>query len=271
MNSKFSAGIEATYAELPFPVNYLYWKRGNAQLSHLKDTDPAAFFGGWSASVKSKDGDMPALPLARVTRTSEDGSATFERYSTNVLTFLPIAYRMRYELRAKSVNADGREEERVVAVSREYVSGHHKGYQPHKQIFGLVYDSEYKTHAYAILKLNKWSSYISFGKAERAWLKVQVNEDQALLRRYGTVGTKNKSGVIVPNFEVFNEGRSTPIEAIGVDTPYILPVTDELDNIWEQAQEWANCERWNAAGQVFVNNDEIPAPEQTAEEAYPDF
>lgn len=259
--NKFTAGNEAGYAELPFAVNYLYWKRGNAQLAHLKETDPGAYFGGWSASVKGKDGDMPSLPLFRVTRTSDDGTA-YERYSSNVINFLPVAFRMRYELREKSFNAEGREEEKVVKVSREYISGNTVGYQPHKQVFGIVHDNELKVSAYAVLKLNKWSSYLSFGKAERAWVKVKVAENQALVRRYGSIGIKNKAGVIVPNFEEFNAGRSTPIEAIGVDDPIIINVTQELDNVWEQAQEWANCERWNAAGNTEAHVEPIVAPEE---------
>jgi len=259
MSNKFNAGAESSYAELPFPVNYLYWKRGNAQLSHLKDSDPGAYFGGWSASVKGKDADLPSLPLNRVTRTSDDGSATYERYSTNVLHFLPIAHRMRYELREKSVNKEGREEEKVIAVSREYVSGNTIGYQPHKQVFGLVYDSELKVNAYAVLKLNKWSSYITFGKAESAWTKIQVTDEQALIRRYGSIGTKNKNGVIVPVFEEFNNGRSTPIEAIGLDKPFFVAVTPELDEIWEKAQDWAKCEKWNAAGKVAAESMPIAA------------
>lgn len=254
MANKFNAGSESTYAELPYPVNYLYWKRGNAQLAHLKESDPAAFFGGWSASVQGKDGELPPLPLMRVSRTSDDGSATYERYSTNVLNFLPIAHRLRYELREKSVNKDGREEEKVIAVSREYVSGNTVGYQPHKQVFGLVYDADLTVNAYAVLKLNKWSSYITFGKAEGAWKKIDVSDEQALIRRYGTVGTKNKSGLIVPCFEEFNNGRSTPIEAIGLDKPYFVPVSPELDEIWEKAQDWAKCEKWNAAGKIAVES-----------------
>ena len=270
MNNKFSAGREAGYAELPFPVNYLYWKRGNAQMSHLKDSDPAMYFGGWAASVKGKDAEMPALPLLRVTRTSDDGTS-YERYATNVLIFLPVAFRMRYELREKSFNADGREEEKVVAVSREYVSGNTVGYQPHKQVFGIVYDGDkLSVSAYAVLKLNKWSSYLSFGKAERSWTKVKVEDNQALIRRYGSIGVENKKGVIVPNFEEFNQGRSTPIEAVGVGNPIVINVNPELDEVWEQAQEWAKCERWNAAGKVAEHTEPIAAPIEPDFGNYPD-
>ncbi len=257
MNSKFSAGNETQYAELPFPVNYLYWKRGNAQLAHLKETDPAAFFGGWSASVKGKDGDLPALPINRVTRTSNDGTATYERYATNVLYFLPIAYRMRYELRVKSKNSDGREEEKVTAIAKEYISGAHKGYQPHKQIFGMVFDGEGLTvSAYGVLKLNKWSSYLSFAKAEKKWMGIKFDgQTLALVRRYGTVGIQNKNGITSPTFETFNEGQSTPIEAIGFENPILINVTPELDNVWEQAQAWAKCERWNASGNVAESSE----------------
>jgi hypothetical protein len=258
--SKFNAGTEAGYAELPFPVNYLYWKRGNAQMSHLKENDPAVFFGGWSASVRGKDSDLPALPLLRVTRTSDDGN-TYERYSTNVLTFLPVTHRIRYELREKSFNPDGREVEKVVAVSREYISGSTIGYQPHKQVFGIVYSGDdLGVSAYAVLKINKWSSYISFDKAEREWMKVKVGDNQALVRRYGSIGKKTKEGSFVPVFEEFNQGRSTPIEAVGISSPIIINVNPELDTVWEQAQDWSKCERWNAAGKVVEHSEPISAP-----------
>lgn len=250
MNSKFNEGIEASYAELPVAVNYLYWKRGNALLANLKDTDPGAYFGGWSASVHGKEEDYPFLPLPVVTRTSEDGMATFERYASNVINFLPIASRMRYELRKKTQNGDGREEEKVTAVSKDYVSGVTIGYQPHKQVFGLLYSNDMQTFAPAVLKLNKWSSFLSFSKAAREWSKVKVEEGHVLVRRYGTLGIVNKNGNSIPAFEVFNEGKSTPIEAVGVSNPIIIPLNPGMDELWEGAQDWAKCERWNASGRI---------------------
>ena len=267
MSNKFSEGIEKTYAELPVPVNYLYWKRGNAQLSHLEQSDPGAYFGGWAASVIDReDNPFPALPLPIVTRKSDDGKATFERYATNVLYFLPIASRQRYELRQKAINqATGKEEERVVAVAKAYESGVTIRYQPNKQVFGLVYSPDGKQSAPAVLKLNKWSSYISFGNAAKEWAKVKTEDDEILIRRYGSLGAFDKKGNKFPNFEIFNEGKSTPIEAIGTTAPFIVKVTPELDNLWEAAQAWAKCEKWNAPSKAtneltpMIEPEEIPA------------
>lgn len=248
--SKFNEGIESQYAELPVEVNYLYWKRGNGQLEHLKDTDPGAYFGGWTASVDGEEEPRPALPLPVVTRKSDDGKAEYRRYATNVLHFLPIASRTRYELRQKTFDAKkGRDMEKVVAVSKEYTSGVTIGYQPLKQVFGLAYSADGATFAPAVLQLNKWSSFLSFSDAARAWAKVATPDDKALIRRYGTTGTHDKN-LVYPTFNTFNEGKSTPIEAIGTSKPIFITVTPELDKLWENAQAWTKCEKWNAVGKA---------------------
>lgn len=265
--SKFNEGTEKTYAELPVPVNYLYWKRGNGQLEHLKDTDPGAYFGGWAAMVEGNEEKLPPLPLPLVSRKSDDGKAVYQRYAANIINFLPIASRMRYELRAKTFNQKtGREEEKITAVSREYISGVTIGYQPMKQVFGLVFSDDTNTYAPAVLKINKWSSFLSFNKAAQAWMKVKVSDDNVLIRRYGTLGASDKNGSVFPNFETFNEGKSTPIEAIGIDRPMILPLTPELDQLWENAQEWSKCERWNAAGKVEVTEATLPPMPESSDE-----
>ncbi len=265
--SKFTEGTESSYAELPIPVNYLFWKRGNGQMKHLKDTDPGAYFGGWSAMVDGEEDKLPSLPIPIVTRESDDGKASYQRYASNVINFLPIASRMRYEKREKVFdNKKQRESEKVVAVSKEYVSGVHSGYQPMKQVFGLLYSDDGKTNFPAVLKLNKWSSFLSFSKAANKWKSVKISDVQVLIRRYGTVGVIEK-GTTFPNFETFNDGKSTPIEAIGISTPMIIPVTPELDKLWEDAQAWAKCEKWNAQDSVIVEHvNQLPVmPEQSDE------
>lgn len=266
-NNKFNEGTEAMYAELPVPVNYLYWKRGNGQLDHLKETDPGAFLGGWSAMVDGKEDKLPALPLPIVTRKSDDGKSVYQRYASNFINFLPIASRMRYELRQKAFDQkSGREEERVIAVSKDYVSGVTVGYQPLKQIFGLVYSNDLETYNPAILKLNKWSAFLSFNKAAQAWMKVNVPDDSVLIRRYGTLGAVDKQGNVFPNFEVFNDGKSTPIEAIGIRTPLMLKGSPELDQLWEESQAWAKCEKWNAAGKVAQAENVLPPMPEPSED-----
>lgn len=250
--SKFNEGTESTYAELPTDANYLYWKRGNGQLEHKKQSDPGAYFGGWTAMVEGEDGAMPELPMPIVTRKSDDGKAEYKRYASNVINFMPIASRMRYEQRTKAFDQkSGREIEKVVAVTKQYISGVHKGYQPMKQIFGLVF-ADVNTYFPAVLKLNKWSSFLSFSKAAQAYKKIKVPDGMVLIRRYGTVGVGEMDGSVFPKFETFNDGKSTPIEAVKVNTPFIIPITPEFDSLWDAAQAWANCERWNAAAVTEV-------------------
>jgi len=271
MSNKFNEGVESMYAELPVPVNYLYWKRGNGQLEHLKETDPGAYFGGFSAMVESEEGKLSPLPLPIVTRKSDDGKATFQRYATNVIHFLPIASRMRYEMRVKAFNPKrGRDEEKVTAVSREYISGATKGYQPNKQIFGLVFSLDGKVYNPAVLKLTNWSSFISFNKAVQAWMKVKIADNEILVRRYGTLGAYDKQGNVFPNFETFNDGKSTPIEAIDVHSPMIIKSTPEFDQLWNDAQAWSKCEKWNAAGNVALTEDVIQ-PQDDGGNPFGDF
>lgn len=268
-NNKFNEGVSSVYAELPVAVNYLYWKRGNGQLAHLKETDPGAYFGGWAASVASREGDpYPELPIPIVTRISDDGKAQYQRYATNILSIIPIVSRQRYELRKKSMNAEGREEEKVVAISKNYESGVHVGYQPHKQIFCIVVNDNNQM-GYAVVKLNKWSSYLSFSRAAQAWSKVKSTETEVLIRRYGTIGATNKQGQIFPNFETFNEGKSTPIEAIGVLSPRFMPITPELDKLWDDAQDWAKCEKWNASGKLAEEVQDLLPPMPEPSEEFP--
>jgi hypothetical protein len=261
--SKFNEGTESTYAELPTAANYLYWKRGNGQLEHLKESDPGQYFGGWSAMYEGDDGLLPELPLPVVTRKSDDGKASYKRYASNVINFLPIASRMRYEQRAKAFDPKtGREIEKVVAVTKEYISGTHKGYQPMKQIYGLVFSNDMKSYAPAVLKLNKWSSFISFNSAVATWKKIKTAENMVLIRRYGTVGLKDGNGVpFCPNFVTFNDGKSTPIDAVDIAHPIIIPVDPEFDTLWDDAQAWAKCEKWNASIAVVPQDSLPPMPE----------
>lgn len=273
MNSKFNEGVESTYADLPVQVNYLYWKRGNGQLEHLKEKDPGAFFGGFSAMVVDSEGNkLPTLHIPIVTRKSDDGKATYQRYATNVIHLLPIASRMRYELREKQFNTKRqRDEEKVVSVAREYVSGVTKGYQPMKQVFGLVYSPDGSTSAPAVLKIDKWSSFISFNKAVGVWMKVKVEDGEILVRRYGTVGASDKDGNIFPNFESFNDGKSTPIEAIDVQYPMVVKITPEIDKLWEDSQAWAKCEKWHPSAKVQELAPEIHNIEEQNQFGEPEF
>lgn len=256
----FTAGADTGYAELPVKPAFLRWTRGNAQLRAVVQSDPAAYFGGWRAMVKDAEGnDRPALPLPIVDRVSGDGKLTYPVYATNVLEFLPIAHRTRFELRVTEKDPNtGRDKTVIKSVSRSK----REGYTPMRQVFGLVYNGEEK--APAVLIVDKWSSFITFNKAEQRWMKVKTPSGLALVRRYGSVGRKDKAtGAITPNFEEYGKSLSTPIEAIGVEKPRFIEVGDDLVQLHYEAIEWAECPRWNAEGEV--------AAESGIESAYEKF
>jgi hypothetical protein len=54
----------------------------------------------------------------------------------------------------------------------------------------------------------------------------------------------------MPKFETFGQGRSTPIDAIDVANPRFIDASPEFDDLYDQAQAWKMCERWNAEGKV---------------------
>lgn len=235
--SKFSDGSASAYAELPVKVAYLRWTRGNAQLRLLKDTDPAQYFGGWRANVTDRDGNPnPELPLPVVERVSQDGKHVYKVYASNVIEFLPIQHRTRFELRETEVDpVSGREVIKIKATSKKRLPG----YTPVRQVFGLVFVGEQS--APAVLYIDKWSSFISFERAGQKWGKVKEPDGMALVRRYGTLG---KDGL--PVFETYGQSQSTPIEAIGLERPRFVKITPELDSLYEQSLEWRHCSRWNA-------------------------
>ncbi len=241
----FTDGSSSGYAELPVPAAYLQWTRGNSQAQGAVKDDPALYFGGWRAFVQGHDNTpLPTLPLPIVRRVSADGKHPYQVYATNVLTFLPIQHRTRFELRERVVDPQtGREYERTVAVSKK----HGDGYAPHRQVFGLVFGQG--ESAPAVLDVKRWSSFITFERAGGQWNKISVPSGKALLRRYGTLGHV-RDGVALPSFEEYKKSLSTPIEAIGLDKPIFVDITPEMIDLWERSKAWAECPRWNAEGDV---------------------
>jgi hypothetical protein len=235
--SKFTDGSASAYAELPVRVAYLRWTRGNAQLRLIAKDDPAQYFGGWRANVVDKDGKPnPEIPLPVVERVSQDGKHTYKVYASNVIEFLPIQHRTRFELREKTKDPlTGREVIKIKATSKKRLPG----YTPVRQVFGLVYNGD--KCAPAVIYIDKWSTFISFERTGQKWGKIKEPDGKALVRRYGTVG---KDGL--PVFETYGESQSTPIEAIGVDHPRFVDITPELDDLYEQSLAWKECPRWNA-------------------------
>lgn len=252
--NKFSDGSSAAYVDLPVEAAYLSWTRGNAALRSIASVDPGAYLGGWRAFVMGRKDDqeieLPKLPLPIIERVSEDGKHPYKVYAHNYVNLLPIQHRTRFELRKKVKDEQtGREFDKVVDISRE----RREGYAPYRQVFGILYSNDGKEHAYAVLKVWKWSAFISFERAGQAWNKITVPTGKILLRRYGTVGTKSGNDT-VPNFEIYGQSRSTPIEAIGLNKPIFFDITPELDQLHDATLAWRKCERWNAEGKVEEEN-----------------
>lgn len=253
-------GVKSSFAELPVQAAVMRWTRGDARLVAVKDVDPGQYFGGWKARVKkfgtTNDEFNPPLPYPIVTRTNEKGNASFEVFATNILHIVTVATRNRFELRSKAMNqALGFETTKVERVSLE----RKEGYQPMQQVFGLAFNPLTDEHYPVVLWIDAWSASISFNKASQVWKKTlkAIPEGTTLIRRYGSVGRMDKaSGLLVPDFEEFGGGRSTPIMAIDVANPRYFKITDELTKLQEDAQEWKTCPRWHQEGKFGGGQDE---------------
>jgi hypothetical protein len=246
----YDEGSRSGYIEPPVPAAWMRWARGDAKLATLKKSDPAAFYGGWRAFLQHKEHgsdamiDNPTLPLPVVERVSENGEHPYKVYATNVLSFVPLQWRLRYEYREKIVDEQtGRKNEKVVQTS----TIKQPGYQPNKQIFGLVFNAKTDDYAPAILFISTWSAFISMNKAAEAWKKVKALEGQILVRRYGSLGLNSGA---TPKFEIFGEGRSTPIDAIGTEKPRFIADNPAFDKLFDDSIAWKNCSAWNAEGKV---------------------
>ena len=177
-------------------------------------------------------------------RVSESGDHAYKVYVTNILNFLPLNWRLRYEFREKSKDeATGRETEKVIASS----PNKQPGYQPNKQIFGLIFNAKTDDYAPAILFISTWSAFISMNKAAEQWKKIKPAEGQILIRRYGSVGVNEGA---TPKFEIYGQGRSTPIDAIGTDKPRFIADNPAFDKLFDDSVAWKMCSAWNAEGKV---------------------
>lgn len=270
MNRRFTGGSQPPYEELPVKAAYLRWTRGDAKLRAVYKEDPTLYLGGWRATYKAKDGtELPPLPWPLVTRATSNGKGSFQLYAHPVCSILPINHRTRFELRTKVKDpTTGQANWVIAAVSKAKVAG----YTPVRQIFGWVYGKgDPKKGFPAVMVIGNWSAFISFERADGKWNKIAntLPEDEALIRRYGTLGYRDKeSGILLPCIEERGDIRSTPIEAVGLDTPLPVKITPELDSLWKASMAWANCPRWNAeAAAVPVHengNEEAPVEDKEA-------
>ena len=118
----YDEGSRSGYVEPPVPSAWVKWSRGDAKLASIKKEDPAAFYGGWRSFLQHKERgsdkiiDNPSLPLPVAERVSESGEHSYKVYATNILSIIPLQWRLRYEYREK-INAmePGPDLDRLVA------------------------------------------------------------------------------------------------------------------------------------------------------------
>ena len=246
----YDEGSRSGYVEPPVPSAWVKWSRGDAKLASIKKEDPAAFYGGWRSFLQHKERgsdkmiNNPSLPLPVVERVSESGEHSYKVYATNILSIIPLQWRLRYEYREKIKDEQtGRETEKVVQTSTIKLPG----YQPNKQMFVLVFNAKTEEYAPAIVSITTWSAFISMNKAAEAWKKIKAPDGKILIRRYGSLGVNAGA---TPKFEIYGQGRSTPIDAIGLEKPRFIADNPEFDKLFDAAEAWKNCPAWNAEGKV---------------------
>lgn len=242
------------YALLPVEsFNKIIWRSGDDALSALLDKDPGAYLGEFRSMVslkETKDRDeivFPQLPWPIVTRRS--GMEIYKRYSTTEMLFRPITARCRFVKYSKNEkgqrmkNDTGRN--KIIASSSKF-PGKGSGFDPQKEVFGMVFDTDGDFASYACLVLDSWGSYISYNKAAVQFENIKHDENVLPIYRIGTRGIDIGDGVIVRKSVVYNGYSSVDIEALDIEHPMMFTITPQYDEMWENAQTWAFCPRWHS-------------------------
>jgi len=241
------------YEVLPVPsFNKIFWRSGDSRLSPLLGTDPGQYLGEFRSMTKmpaTKDREeiiLPVLPWKIVTRKA--GRESYTRYSATEMSFRPIRARLRYVLfqrdsqGIKAKDANGRDV--ILSITKTFVKG--SGFTPQKEVFGMVFDDAGVFSTYALLSIDAWSSFISYDRAVKEYEKIAVPDGQLVVYRIGTRGITLNTGEVVPKTRTFGGGESVDIEALDLDNPYFMDITDDFDNIWNAAEKWSSCKKWNA-------------------------
>lgn len=278
--SDTTLGNTAQFINLPVEsFNKITWRGGDDKLSPLLETDPGQYLGGFRSMVKTTGTPerpsvvFPVLPWKVVNRRS--GRETYQRYSATEMLFRPIAARSRfvkYERNSageRVKNEGGRY--KIVATSTEF-PGKGSGYDPHKEVFGIVMNEQGEQCTFGLLSLDTWNAYISYNNAAKAFENVPMTENMLPIFRIGTRG-EMLGGEVIPKVKKFGDAAFTEIEALDLNKTKTFEVTPDFDKLWEASQAWVKCERWNASGKIVVEEAHIETDPNTllesAEEAYP--
>ncbi len=276
--SKYSdttLGNNAQFINLPVEsFNKITWRGGDDKLSMLLDSDPGQYLGEFRSMVKTTGTPerpaitFPVLPWKVMTRRS--GRDTYQRYSATEMLFRPIMARSRFvkyergEDNKRIKNDSNRN--KIIAVSREF-PGKGSGYDPHKEVFGIVMNDAGEQCTFGLLSLDTWNAYISYNFAAKKFEGLKLPDNKLPIFRIGTRG-EVVNGEVFPKTKNLNGGSFVEIEALDIAHVMTFDITPDFDTMWEASQAWAKCERWNASGKVEEHPAElVPLPEPS--EAFP--
>ena len=255
--SDTTLGNTAQFVNLPVEsFNKITWRSGDDKLAALLNTDPGQYLGEFRSMVKTTGTPekpsitFPVLPWNVVTRRS--GRETYQRYSATEILFRPISARSRFvkyerdsaNNRVKSAN--GRY--KIVATSATF-PGKGSGYDPHKEVFGIVFNEKGEQCTYGLISLDSWNAYISYNNAAKAFERIVLGDGKLPIFRLGTAG-EVVNGETFPKIKKMNGASLVEIEALDLHSPVVFYITPEFDAMWEASQAWAKCERWNASGDI---------------------
>lgn len=270
--SDTTLGNTAQFVNLPVEsFNKITWRKGDDKLSMLLASDPGQYLGEFRSMVKTTGTPekpsiiFPVLPWPVVNRRA--GRETYQRYSTTEMLFRPISARSRfvkYERDASNNRIKGmNNRDKIVATSANF-PGKGSGFDPHKEVFGIVFNEQGEQCTYGLLSLDSWNAYISYNNAAKAFERLTMPEGKLPIFRIGTAG-EVINGETFPKTKSMNGASFTEIEALDLHKPLLFTITPQFDQMWEASQAWAKCERWNASGEVIEPAALAPLPEPSAE------
>lgn len=252
-------GNTAKFVNLPVEsFNKITWRGGDDKLSMLLDTDPGQYLGEFRSMVKTTGTDdkpsvtFPVLPWKVVTRRS--GRETYQRYSATEILFRPISARSRFVKYErgddnKRVKGDNNRN-KIIATASEF-PGKGSGYDPQKEIFGVVMNEQGEQCTFGLLSLDTWNAYISYNNSAKAFENLKMPEKFLPVFRIGTRG-EIVNGEVFPKAKNMNGNSFIEIEPLDLGKVMTFEITADFDTLWEASQAWVKCERWNSSGKIVL-------------------
>jgi len=255
--SDTTLGNTTQFINLPVEsFNKITWRGGDDKLSMLLDTDPGQYLGEFRSMVSTTGTPdkpsivFPVLPWPIMNRRS--GRESYQRYSTTEMLFRPITARARfvkYERGEDNKRIKGdNNRNKIIATSKDF-PGKGSGYDPQKEIFGIVLDTSGNSVTYACLVLDNWNAFISYNNSASKFEAIKTPENKLIVYKIGTRG-EVVNGEVIQKSKKFGEGNFVEIEPLDLATPMFFEITKEFDDIWEASQAWKDCARWNATGKA---------------------